>query len=69
MDTINDIDDLRQSSVAVLTRTEVARLMRIDVRTVGYAIENGDLPSIKVGRRILIPRKPLLDLLEGRPAA
>jgi hypothetical protein len=30
------------------------------VRTVTRAIENGELPALRLGRRVLIPRLPLL---------
>lgn len=56
---------LRASSRATLTAAEVAELLEVDVRTVLRAIRDGQLPSIEVGRRILIPREPLLALLTG----
>jgi excisionase family DNA binding protein len=35
----------------------------VDVRTVSRAIENGELPSVRLGRRVLLPRLPLLAVL------
>jgi excisionase family DNA binding protein len=37
--------------------------MDVDPRTVTRAIEDGQLPSVRLGRRVLIPRLPLLELL------
>jgi excisionase family DNA binding protein len=33
------------------------------VRTVSRAIGNGELPALRLGRRVLIPRVPLLAVL------
>ncbi|GAA2850295.1 hypothetical protein GCM10010472_04190 [Pseudonocardia halophobica] len=64
-----DLNWLRQSTDATVTLADCARLLHLDPRTVSRAIEDGQLPSIKVGRRILIPRLPLLQMLEGGAAA
>lgn len=39
---------------------EVAALLTLDPRTVDHAIEDGTIPAVHVGRRVLIPRRPLL---------
>jgi excisionase family DNA binding protein len=60
------LDDVRNSSAAVLSVAEVTELLtdmggeRIDKRTVLRACHDGQIPTIKVGRRILIPREALL---------
>jgi excisionase family DNA binding protein len=59
------IDELRQSDLAALTRGQVAQLLGVDPRTVTRAIDEGQLPSMKLGRRVLIPREPLLRVLEA----
>jgi len=51
---------------AVLTVLEVAKILRIGKISAYQAIERGDLPSIRIGRRILIPRAAFEQLL--RPA-
>lgn len=62
-----NLDELRRSSKAALTVTDVARLLELDERTVRRACEDGDLPSIRIGRRLLVPTAPLLALLGAAP--
>lgn len=61
--TTTGMSALRQSDAAALTRTEVAELFGVDPRTITAAIKSGDLPTIKIGRLVYIPREPLLALL------
>lgn len=63
--------EVRRSERAALTRAEVASLFGVDPRTVTRAIAQGELPCVKLGNRVLIPRERLLALLDGRnsPAA
>ena len=58
-----DLDDLRISRAAVVTVAQAASVFGVDVRTVSRAIENGELPALRLGRRVLIPRLPLLAAL------
>lgn len=62
-----NLDDLMKSSAAVVTIAEAAELLGVDVRTVSRAMNNGDLPALRVGRRLLIPRLPLLTHLGVLP--
>ena len=55
-----NLEDLRVSRSAVVTLAQAASVFGVDVRTVTRAIENGDLPALRLGRRVLIPRLPLL---------
>lgn len=64
-DRVHDMPSLRNSPRATLTIAEVSELLEVDHRTVHRAIRDGQLPSIEVGRRILVPREPLLALLTG----
>jgi excisionase family DNA binding protein len=57
------LEDFLNSSDAVISRTDAASLLKCDPRTVSRGIEDGSIPSIKVGRRKLIPLKPFLRLL------
>jgi excisionase family DNA binding protein len=52
--------DLRASDREVLNRSEVAALLTLDPRTVDHAIQDGTIPAVHVGRRVLIPRRPFL---------
>ena len=58
-----NLEQARRSQVAALTITETAQLLQVDVRTVSRACEEGQLPHLRIGRRLLIPRLPLLALL------
>jgi excisionase family DNA binding protein len=59
------LDDLVASDRAAWTVTDVAKLLDLDERTVRRAAADGQLPCIHVGRRLLIPRLPLIALLGG----
>lgn len=58
-----NLEDLRASRSAVVTVAQAASVFGVDVRTVTRAIENGELPVVRLGRRVLIPRLPLLAVL------
>ncbi len=58
-----DLEELRISRAAVVTVAQAAAVFGVDVRTVTRAIENGELPAVRLGRRVLIPRLPLLAAL------
>ncbi|MFD2093632.1 helix-turn-helix domain-containing protein [Blastococcus deserti] len=58
-----DLEELRISRAAVVTLAQAAAVFGVDVRTVTRAIENGELPALRLGRRVLIPRLPLLAAL------
>jgi excisionase family DNA binding protein len=49
-----------------LTVEETARLLGISRNAAYEAVRRGELPSLKIGRRILIPRSRLADLLDDR---
>ncbi|MCF6506580.1 helix-turn-helix domain-containing protein [Blastococcus sp. MG754426] len=61
-----DLDELRISRAAVVTVAQAASVFGVDVRTVTRAIDNGELPALRLGRRVLIPRLPLLAALSVR---
>lgn len=53
---------------AVLTVEEAAAVLRVG-RTAGYeAVRRGEIPTIKIGRSLRVPRARLLALL-GEPVA
>lgn len=64
-DEIQNLNDVRASKKAALTIKEVARVLQLDIRTISGAASNGELPCVRVGRRVLIPREAFLALLEN----
>ena len=58
-----NLEDLKASRSAVVTLAQAASVFGVDVRTVTRAIQNGELPALRLGRRVLIPRLPLLACL------
>ena len=48
----------------VLTVGETAKLLRLSKTTVYDQIRQGSIPSIRIGKRILIPRAALMRKLE-----
>lgn len=48
----------------VLTPVETAKLLRIGRATVYEQIRQGTIPSIRMGRKILVPRKALEKILD-----
>ncbi|GAB2562859.1 helix-turn-helix domain-containing protein [Leucobacter ruminantium] len=70
--TIQEVDtlaSLRASKALTITRKEAAAALGVDPRTVTVGIEDGTIPAIKLGRRIVIPRAKFLALFgEMEPA-
>ncbi len=56
-------------SPSVYKPSEVAKLLRVDMRTIYGMIEREELPSIKVGRVIRIPGEAVNRLLGMTPTA
>ncbi|WP_286928845.1 MULTISPECIES: helix-turn-helix domain-containing protein [Aeromicrobium] len=52
--------ELLDTDREVLNRTEVATLLDVDPRTIDRAIEDGTISVVRLGRRLLIPRRPFL---------
>lgn len=59
------LDDLRSSRSAVVTRAEAAAALGVDPRTITASIENGSIPSVRLGRRVVIPREKFLRLFDA----
>lgn len=49
----------------VLTVVEFARLMRIGRNSAYEAIRRGDVGSVRIGRRVVVPRTAVLALLRN----
>jgi excisionase family DNA binding protein len=58
------LDDLGD----VLTVRQVAGVLQLAENTVYEAIRRGDIHSLRLGRRVLIPKAMLLRVLEGEDA-
>lgn len=50
---------------ATLTVTEAAEVLRIGRSAAYEAVRAGQLPSIRIGRRVLVPVHALLAMLDG----
>jgi excisionase family DNA binding protein len=57
MTTLADLPD-------VLTVDEAAKILRISRSTAYAAVRKGDLPVLRIGRRILIPKANLMTVLD-----
>jgi excisionase family DNA binding protein len=57
----------KRDTPAVFTVCEVARILRIGKISAYQAIARGDIPCIRIGRRILIPGHALELILNGFP--
>lgn len=53
-------------SKGALSVREIAQALELDVKTVYAAARRGEIPTIVVGRRILVPARWLNDKLSGR---
>jgi excisionase family DNA binding protein len=58
--------DSSQTAPTVLTVEEAGRLLRISRQSAYQAARTGELPTIRIGRRLLVPRAKLAELL-GEP--
>jgi len=58
------LEELRASRLPTITRSDAAAALGVDPRTVTVGIENGTIPAIKLGRRVVIPREKFLNLFE-----
>jgi excisionase family DNA binding protein len=58
---------VKSKAPAVFTVGEVAKILRIAKISAYQAIARGDVPCIRIGRRILIPRNALEMLLNQLP--
>jgi excisionase family DNA binding protein len=52
---------------AVLTVAEVAEILRLGRISVYQAIQRGDLPALRLGRRIIVPRAAFEIWLASKP--
>lgn len=53
-----------RNSVSVYTVEEAAKLLRIGRSAAYEAVRRGEIPALRLGRRLRIPRKALEELLD-----
>jgi excisionase family DNA binding protein len=58
------MDSLRRSDKVVLTKGEVAAALGVDPRTLTNGIADGTIPSLRLGRRVVIPRERFLAIFD-----
>jgi excisionase family DNA binding protein len=57
--------ECRCSKPLVYKVEQVSEMLNLGLNQVYEGIRRGEIPSVKVGRRILVPRRKLLDMLNG----
>jgi excisionase family DNA binding protein len=67
--TIEEIEaaTISKPKAATMSVTEAARMLGISRTTAYEAVRDGSLRSIRLRRRIVIPRAWVIDFLNGRP--
>ncbi|WP_431818635.1 helix-turn-helix domain-containing protein [Gordonia jacobaea] len=63
-----DLGWLKRSTLAAITMKQTAEVLGVDQRTVSRAVRDGQIPSIRVGRRAVVPRMSLLAMLGATPS-
>ena len=58
------MDQLARLGASIITRTEAAHALGVDPRTVTAGIDNGTIPAVRLGRRVVIPREKFLRLFD-----
>jgi excisionase family DNA binding protein len=59
------INELRKSGRGTISVDEAAALLGIGRNGAFQAVHRGELPVLKLGKRLLVPVEPLLRMLEG----
>ena len=49
-----------------MSRTEAAELLHVDPRLISRGVSEGKIPHLRLGRRVLILREPLIRILTGQ---
>ena len=62
---LQEIESTHRELPDVLTVREAANVLRVGTHTIYEAIQRNQLPSVRMGRRILIPKIQILKLLGG----
>lgn len=59
------LDAELSAAVSVYTVEETARLLRIGRSAAYEAVRRGEIPALRLGRRLRVPRRALEELLDG----
>ncbi|HEX7513971.1 MAG TPA: helix-turn-helix domain-containing protein [archaeon] len=62
---MNKTKEHHKDEALTLSVEHAARLIGISRSTTYRLVEDGELPAIRVGRRVLILKKPLMQMLEA----
>jgi excisionase family DNA binding protein len=60
--TVSTWSELVACDRPAVSATEVAKILGLDPRTVSRAIEDGEIPAVKIGRQQLVPKNALLKM-------
>ena len=63
------MDELLKNYPAALSITDVAEILNITPATVRRHVKSNDLPHIKVGKLVRIPKDALINYLHGDPTS
>ncbi|MFC1945437.1 helix-turn-helix domain-containing protein [Chloroflexota bacterium] len=58
------MDDKQQETRLTLNVSEAARILGLSRNSTYEAVKRGEIPSIKFGRRVIIPRAALFKMLD-----
>lgn len=63
------LEEAQSSPCATITVKDAAQLAGVDPRTLTSAlsVHGGTIPSLRIGRRIVLPRRPFLNWLTMEP--
>lgn len=56
------VEEIRRDDSAIVSIKTAAAVLKLDPRTVSKGIADGTIPSIRIGKRVLIPRERFLAL-------
>lgn len=63
-----DVIELRQRATLTLSIPEAAKLLGINNNLAYEAAARGEIPAVRIGRRVLVPRAALYRLLGAEAA-
>jgi excisionase family DNA binding protein len=52
--------------LTLLTRPEAAEALRQSARTIDYLIAAGELPAVRIGRRVMVRQQAIAKFIEAR---